>query len=267
MVNKEALADYYNSSNAYIGEMAAHDEVYFRSYLRLLQKYVTRPGALLDMGCGSGHSTSLIAEAFPSVRCTGVDISERAIVEARKTYRLGNLDFRAGDICRQDLPAGSFDYLTSYDCLEHIPDLERSLRGMMTLLRGGGLFIVKGPNHMSPLYTVGDLVTMRHRYPFTLSWFDNFRRLGFEMGHFLKGLRGAVDFVGREPDLSDSVQVGDDADAVNDMSSMTVANFFRREGWRVLQVSWPRHVSAAGMAVSRLLPYFGSMGLVAQKPT
>jgi ubiquinone/menaquinone biosynthesis C-methylase UbiE len=266
MANKAALAEYYNSSGAYIGQMASHDEAYFSSYLSLLQKFVTRPGALLDVGCGSGQSTSLIAGKFPEVRCTGVDISEHAIIQAKRSFGSSGIEFVAGDISRHELPEASFDYLTSYDCLEHIPELEKSMRGMMKLLKADGLFIIKGPNHMSPLYTMGDLVTLRHRYPFTLSWADNFRRLGFETGHFMKGLSGAVEFIGREPDLTDSVQVGNDADAVNDMSSISVANFFRREGWRVRQISWPRSSTAAGMAISRMLPYFGSMGIVAQKP-
>src|SRR6185436_2326502 len=38
---------------------------------------------VLDVGCGQGHATNLIARAFPKSRCAGYDISEEAIAAGR----------------------------------------------------------------------------------------------------------------------------------------------------------------------------------------
>ena len=37
---------------------------------------------VLDIGCGHGHAVNLIADAFPSSRVTGIDISEQGIAAA-----------------------------------------------------------------------------------------------------------------------------------------------------------------------------------------
>jgi len=82
----------------------------------------------------------------------------------------------------------------------------------------------------------------------------------------IKGLEGKVDFVPREPDLTDTKMVGNDADTVTHMGSLDIYNFFRREGWVLRNISWPRKAGMAGALVSTLLPFWGSMGMVAEKP-
>lgn len=265
MDEKEKLYNYYNESDAYIDQMIAHDERYFESYFKLIGRYITPSGNLLDVGCGSGISTYTIASQFSSVHCTGMDISEKAIAYAKTQFKRDNLHFVAGDVHALAYKENHFDSVVAADCMEHIPQLERALYHIMKIIKPGGFLIIKGPNHQSSLYTISDILLLRHRYPFTESWFDNFRRLGFELTYLFQGLRGKIDFVARDPDLSDNVQVGNDADAVTDMANITVVNFFKRAGWQIKNIAWPRRYSMGGILVSKLLPLWGSMGIVAQK--
>ena len=266
MNESEKLYKYYNESDAYINRMQAHDEQYFESYFKLIERYITPSGNLLDIGCGSGISTYTIASQFSSVHCTGMDISEKAIAYAQTKFKRDNLHFVAQDVHALTYEENHFDSVVAVDCMEHVPQLETALYGIMKIIKPGGIFIIKGPNHQSSLYTISDVVLFRHRYPFTKSWLDNFQRLRFELAHLLQGLRGNIDFVPREPDLSDTIQVGNDADAVTDMANITVVNFFKCAGWQIKNISWPRRHTVGSMLVSKLLPLWGSMGVVAQKP-
>ena len=47
-----------------------------------------------DVGCGHGHSTVLMAKAFPSSRFWGFDVHEDSIAEARKLAREASVDNR-----------------------------------------------------------------------------------------------------------------------------------------------------------------------------
>jgi LmbE family N-acetylglucosaminyl deacetylase/SAM-dependent methyltransferase len=260
------LQDYYNKSFAYTELMRSHTGNYFASYLTLIGNYTQGADRLLEVGCGSGASTHAIASKFPFLDCTGIDISPEAIEFASRKYHLKNLHFEMGDAKSLDYPDNSFSIVTSFDCLEHIPDLEAVLHELMRVVKPGGYLIIKGPNHMSPLYTLVDIMSFRHRYPFTRFWLDNFPRLAFELSHLALGLAGRVKFIPRLPDLSDSIQVGNDADAVTDMCNLDVCNFLKRANWKILNVSWPRGSNKSGMVISKQLPLLGSMGIVAKKP-
>ena len=232
----------------------------------MINNYTEGATRLLDVGCGSGASTYAIASKFPFLHCTGIDISPKLIEFALENHHLKKLSFEVGNAKSLNYPDNSFSIVTSFDCLEHIYNLEVVLYELMRIVKPGGYLIIKGPNHMSPLYTLLDIVLFRHRYPFTCSWKDNFSRLIFESSHLVLGLTGRVNFISRLPDLSDSIQIGNDADAVTDMCNLDLFNFLKRANWKILNVSWPRGNSYIGRIVSKLLPLFGSMGIVARKP-
>lgn len=242
----EQLYDYYSKSNAYIEQMRTHSDDYFASYLELISNYTKGADRLLEVGCGSGASTYVIASRFSFLDCIGIDISKAAIEFASRNYRLKNLRFEVGNAKSLNYPDSSFCIVTSFDCLEHIPDLEKALHELTRVVKPGGYLIIKGPNHMNPLYTLIDIMLFRHRYPFTRSWLDNFQRLAFELSHLFLGLTGRVKFVQRRPELSDSIQIGNDADAVTDMCNLDVYNFFKRASWKILNISSPRGTGRGG---------------------
>jgi len=265
VVSAEELRRYYETSARYIADMRAHDPGYFRKYVDLVARYAVGD-TLLELGCGAGVSTAQIARRLSRVQCLGSDISTPAIQHAQWAQRMPNLRFAVADANNLPFADESFSMVASCDCLEHVPNLEAALSESMRVTKPGGRIIVKAPNHLSPIYTIGDIMAGRSRFPVTRSWWDNWRRLSFQIGHYIAALRGRVEFVPRTPDLSDMVQVGDDADAVTDMSTLTVRNYFRQCCWRILRLSCPRGSSNAGAVVSALLPHWGSMGVVAEKP-
>ena len=59
---------------------------------------LTRGGSFADIGCGFGHSTTMIAEQFPRSSIRGIDPHEQSIHEARKMAEQKNLNNLTYDI-------------------------------------------------------------------------------------------------------------------------------------------------------------------------
>jgi SAM-dependent methyltransferase len=77
-----------------------------------------------DVGCGYGHSTILMAEAFPQSRFWGFDYHEKSIESARSHARnteVGNrVSFEVASAT--SYPAEGFDLICFFDCLHDMGD-------------------------------------------------------------------------------------------------------------------------------------------------
>lgn len=74
-------------------------------------------GDALDIGCGSGKSTSSLIDMGYDV--TGVDFSAEAVSICRDRF---DARFEQGSVLALPFPDGSFDYITLIHVLEHVPD-------------------------------------------------------------------------------------------------------------------------------------------------
>jgi ubiquinone/menaquinone biosynthesis C-methylase UbiE len=73
-------------------------------------------GRVLDVGCGSGSMSRLIAGSFPQGEVVGVDLREQYLDFARARAReqdIRNLTFRHGDVFALPFPDASFDVVWS----------------------------------------------------------------------------------------------------------------------------------------------------------
>ena len=99
---------------------------------------------VLDLGCGDGRITALIAREGAEV--TGVDPSEVALERARAANP--GLDFRSsapdGSLPFAD---GSFDVVVCMNVLEHVADTQRLMSEARRVLRSGGRLAIAVPDH------------------------------------------------------------------------------------------------------------------------
>jgi ubiquinone/menaquinone biosynthesis C-methylase UbiE len=102
---------------------------------------------VLEIGCARGAFSRVIAQKYPSVKLTSVDISETAINDARKESN--GIDFRVGDAQDLDFPDASFDFIFSCETMEHLPEPERMPAEIFRLLKPEGRFIITTENYFN----------------------------------------------------------------------------------------------------------------------
>jgi SAM-dependent methyltransferase len=103
------------------------------------------PAAVVDLGCGTGSLSVLLAEAGHAVQ--GVDASAPMVAAAVAKARAAGVDaaFRQGDAAAPPYPAGSADVVLSRHVLWALPDPDAALRRWLELLRPDGrLVLIEG---------------------------------------------------------------------------------------------------------------------------
>ena len=96
---------------------------------------------VLDLGCAGGF----MAEALDArgAIVTGIDPAEEAIAAARAHARQGGREITYDIGVGEALPYddGRFDAVVCVDVLEHVADLEKTIREIGRVLKPGGLFL------------------------------------------------------------------------------------------------------------------------------
>ena len=103
----------------------------------------TDGGDVLDVGCGSGQFTRILADSLGSFRTlTGVDVDEEVLIEARRTFKGAAFAFQKAS--SMDLPFGdgSFDLAVISKSLHHVEVPEIALGEMYRVLRSGGYLLI-----------------------------------------------------------------------------------------------------------------------------
>jgi 2-polyprenyl-3-methyl-5-hydroxy-6-metoxy-1,4-benzoquinol methylase len=108
---------------------------------------------VLDVGCGAGDNSILLALAGAEV--TGVDVSPRSIEVAERRARASGLPVAPRFLCAPvetaDLPAGTFDVVWGDGLLHHVlPELEDVLARLRSLARPGARFVFSEPVNRAP---------------------------------------------------------------------------------------------------------------------
>jgi len=105
------------------------------------------PGArVIDMGCGSGAFTELLAARGYTV--SGIDIAPKLIALAQAKFP--GIEFFAGDAENTPFEAGMFDGVLLSGLAHHFPDPRRLAAEVARVLKPGGRFVAFDPNRMNP---------------------------------------------------------------------------------------------------------------------
>jgi len=104
-----------------------------------------RSGRLLDIACGVGYGTRLLADRGAGrIEALGVDLSREAIDYARARYGGERTRFLAADAMAFDDPS-RFDTIVSIETIEHLPRPADFVARLVRLLRPGGLLVASVP--------------------------------------------------------------------------------------------------------------------------
>jgi trans-aconitate 2-methyltransferase len=110
-----------------------------------------QPESVVDLGCGPGNSTALLAERYPEAHITGIDSSPNMLEKARAA--LPDVTFQLGDLRTYSPPAedAQVDLYYSNATFQWLSVDERipAIRRYLDLLPPGGCFAVQVPNNFN----------------------------------------------------------------------------------------------------------------------
>ncbi len=95
---------------------------------------------IVDIGCGRGGNTALVAEKF-SAQVIGIDMSSEAIAFCRGTHLSHSMDFRVGDALNIPLPDGSCDAVINVESSHSYGNLPKFLSEVHRICRSGAWFL------------------------------------------------------------------------------------------------------------------------------
>lgn len=118
-------------------------EVYAESTRNfVLDAVIERPRLAVDMGCGPGYTTHLLAGLLQCDHTVGVDSSEHFISLARKTETEA-VSFHLHDVTSVPFPVGPGDLLYCRFLLTHLREPEAVVVRWATQLRPKGLLLLE----------------------------------------------------------------------------------------------------------------------------
>lgn len=135
--NKDYFVNLYNN-RLFKGYRPFH-HMYWVRYL----KKVKQNGKLLEIGCGGGFFLKWAEKYWDTY---GIDISEYAILRARKKLKKTNLII--GDInnLTSYYKNNYFDIIVAFDVFEHLKEPDFVLNKILKIIKNSGIFIITAPN-------------------------------------------------------------------------------------------------------------------------
>jgi ubiquinone/menaquinone biosynthesis C-methylase UbiE len=96
---------------------------------------------VLDIGCGSGWATRLLADYAVHGRVTGIDISDEMVNLARESSQTyANVDFEVGSAEQLPFADNEFSHAFSMESLYYYKNIPKALDEIRRVLKPGGLF-------------------------------------------------------------------------------------------------------------------------------
>lgn len=97
---------------------------------------------VLDVGCGSGWATRLLAEYAVNGRVTGIDISDEMIRLARESSLLHpNVDYQVASAEQLPFADAEFTHAFSMESLYYYANIPGALKEIHRTLQSGGIFV------------------------------------------------------------------------------------------------------------------------------
>ena len=168
-----AIAHRYDLNNRV--HSAWQDQAWRRRVVAMAK--ITPQDRVLDMACGTGDLTLLLAKAGPEA-ILGMDFTEEMLAHARvKAKRWGQRhqgripDFQQGDAMAIDLPDQSMDVVTIAFGIRNVTDPSIAIAEFARILAPGGrVLILEFSEPTNRLIRACNAFYTRHVMPWTASW-------------------------------------------------------------------------------------------------
>ncbi|MGH8596482.1 MAG: class I SAM-dependent methyltransferase, partial [Gammaproteobacteria bacterium] len=137
------VAETYDAqySDGYIGK-AQKKIARCRRWVNRIARRYGPSGRWLDVGCSAGFVVAAAIEA--GFEGFGVELEPAAVAYGRT--KLGLINLALGTLEAQTYPSATFDVISMYDVIEHVPDLNRTVAELARILKPTGIIEIRTPD-------------------------------------------------------------------------------------------------------------------------
>merc|ERR1712032_787500 len=103
------------------------------------------PKKILDVGCGIGGTSRILAKKFPDAEVTGITLAPEQVERATQLAKdagLGNVQFKVMNALAMEFPDNVFDLVWGCESGEHMPDKKKYIEEMVRVLAPKGKLAV-----------------------------------------------------------------------------------------------------------------------------
>jgi SAM-dependent methyltransferase len=124
-------------------------------FRKVVRRFIDSSDRVLDVGCGPGGFTAIVAEMASLV--VGVEVSKAWVESAEATFRSRGIHNARSVLTNgSEFPfeSGSFDVVTLVDVIHHLEHPATVLAELRRVLKANGTLLVFEPNKLNPLLTL-----------------------------------------------------------------------------------------------------------------
>jgi ubiquinone biosynthesis O-methyltransferase len=140
-VNWDGQEWYLDDAIRHVKKLAEHSNKRILKTINLVDG-----AAILDIGCGTGITSYLVAKKLPGAKVLGLDLNPDAIKIAKSAFNLPNLSFQSTAAEKLALGNNKFDCILFLEIIEHVENPGLVLDTCHKLLKTDGTLIVSTPN-------------------------------------------------------------------------------------------------------------------------
>jgi malonyl-CoA O-methyltransferase len=195
-LDKQKVARQFNRYVHTYDDVAVVQKRMAHRIMQTLKEKRVRPAEILEIGCGTGYLTMLLAEAFPLAKLTVVDLAVNMVDMTRERMGEKSVRYLVGDAEAITWDANRYDLIVSNATVQWFSDPKGTLRRMNEALSPGGWWVAStfGPDTFKELHEVFRKVETEYGYPAVqhglplrspASWEQSLRDGGFSRVHTL----------------------------------------------------------------------------------
>ncbi len=245
--------NFYKTSDPYLSNLSGQSFEKFEPYVNAVIKATHSEDKILDLGCGTGFSTSLIRIHRPFT--IGSDLSVKFLKKSLDNYLLPLV---TADAYCLPFPDESFDCVTSHAFIEHVLDVNKVLLEMARIVKPGGSIVVAAPNLISPFMPIRAIIYLVTRGAGVPVFAENYKAA---TARFIKNVtmtiskmaRRNISFSYRNPAYK---SMKGDADAAYLANPIELTKFFKKRGFHFTKLHSGR--TTFGLLVGKFFPFLSS---------